>query len=89
MKKSNFGHFAHNLCINYANLCIIIHATDTILFRCLPLVMTKANVKFHPDPTSSFGEKLEQTDMQTDAQTDTQRDVEKYYILAVCTRRNG
>ena len=41
------------------------HATDTILLSCLAFVMTKARVKFYPDPTSSFGEKVKQTDRQT------------------------
>ena len=52
------------------------HATDTILFSCLRLIMKKARVKFHPDLNSSFGEKVEQTRRQTRRQTD----VDKYYI---------
>ena len=39
---------------NYANLCIIMHATYTILFSSLPGIMMKACVKFHLDPINGF-----------------------------------
>ena len=68
---------------NYANLCIIMHATDTILFSSLPGIMMKVCVKFRPDPINGFWEKVERTDVRTN---------EEYYnidILAVCTRKNG
>ena len=58
------------------------HATDTILLSCLPLVMTKARVKFYPDLTSGFGEKVEQKDRHAD------RRGEIPCRLAVCTLKN-
>ena len=50
---------------NYANLCIIMHARDTILFSSLPGVMMKVWVKFRPDPIDGFWEKVERTDVRT------------------------
>ena len=47
---------------NYANLCIIMYATDTILFSLLPCIMMKLCVKFRPDPINGFLEKVERTD---------------------------
>ena len=50
---------------NYANLCIIMHATYTILFSSLPGIMMKVCVKFHLDPINGFWEKVERTDVRT------------------------
>ena len=50
---------------NYANLCIIMHATYTILLSSLPGIMTKVCVKFHLDPMNGFWEKVERTDVRT------------------------
>ena len=60
---------------NYANLCIIMHATYTILFSSLPGIMIKVCVKFHPDPMNGFGEKVERTYVRTDERTDKQREL--------------
>ena len=38
----------------YADSCIIMHVTYTILFSSLPGIMTKVCVKFHPDPMNGF-----------------------------------
>ena len=46
---------------NYANVCIIMHAINPILFNSLPLMITKASVKFQPDRISSG-----RTDVRTD-----------------------
>ena len=54
---------------NYANLCIIMHATYTILFSSLPGIMMKVCVKFHLDPINGFWEKVEHTDGRTDVRT--------------------
>ena len=54
---------------NYANLCIIMHATYTILFSSLPGIMMKVCVKFRPDPINGFWEKVERTDGRTDVRT--------------------
>ena len=32
---------------NFANLCIIMHTTDTVLFRSMSLIIIKTCVKFH------------------------------------------
>ena len=50
VEESSSGH-------GYANLNIIMHAIDPILFSSLRLMITKALEKFHPDPISSLSEK--------------------------------
>ena len=45
------------------------HATETILFRDMRLIIGKAHVKFQLDLISSFQGKMEQTDKQKDKQT--------------------
>ena len=54
---------------NHANLCIIMHATYTILFSLLPGIMMKVCVKYRTDPINSFWEKVEHTDGRTDGPT--------------------
>ena len=39
---------------NYANLCIIMHAIDTILLISVQDIMTKARAKFQPDALSGI-----------------------------------
>ena len=50
---------------NYANLSIIMHATNPILFSYLLLMITNTHVKFQPDGISSLPEKVIQTNRQT------------------------
>ena len=54
---------------NYANLSIIMHATDTILFSSLPGIMMKVCVKIRPNPIDGFWEKVERTYGRTDVRT--------------------
>ena len=44
------------------------HEADTILFSSLPLMITKADWKFKPNPVGSFREKKQ--NIQTDRHTD-------------------
>ena len=60
---------------NYANLCIIMHATDTILFSSLPGIMIKVCVKFGSDLINSFSVKMERTDVQMYEHTDKRREL--------------
>ena len=46
-----------NECINYANLCKTMYATDPILFSSLCLYITKVCVIFHLDQATNFYEK--------------------------------
>ena len=41
----------------YANLCIIMHATDIILFSSLQFMITKAHVESQPDRIRTFRER--------------------------------
>ena len=50
---------------NYANVCTIMLATDTILIRYLSLMIPNARVKFQPNRIRSFRETVEQTNRQT------------------------
>ena len=49
---------------NYANLCMIMHTTDTVLFRSMCFVMTKTSVKVQCDMKIISGEKVERRDHQ-------------------------
>ena len=65
---------------NYANLCIIMHATYTILFSSLPGIMMKVCVKFRPDPINGFWEKVERTDKRTYGRTNEENyNIETYH----------
>ena len=50
---------------DYANLCILRHAAESILFNSLCLLITKAYVKFKHDRISDEREKVKQTNTQT------------------------
>ena len=39
---------------NYANLCIIMHPTDTIFLSSLRVIVKKAHAKFQPNSLSGF-----------------------------------